>query len=100
MIGGHADVGVLVGGGSSQVVPPGGVKLSIKSEDAGFASPGKQRIYVGEAPLQALRKQFPQATVEFADGRDRAAAAALAARSRIAIVFAESGRSKVRIRQT
>ena len=88
VIGGHADVGVLSGGGSSQVIPVGGAKLELKQPGDGLLQFIK-RTYGGEAPLAAIRAAFPDAQVEFADGVDRAAAAAVAARADVAIVFAE-----------
>ena len=83
VIGGHADLGVLSGGGSSQVVPVGGLALEIRHK-----GPIK-RSYGGAAPLAALRSAFPNAQVDYADGKDVAAAAELARRADVAIVFAE-----------
>jgi beta-glucosidase len=84
VIGGHADKGVLAGGGSSLVYPAGGNAVP------GIAPttwPGPV-MYYPSAPLDAIRKRAPGATVTFADGADRAAAAALARDSDVAIVFA------------
>jgi len=83
VIGGHADIGVLSGGGSSQVVPVGGFALEIPHK-----GPIK-RSYGGTAPLAALRHAFPAAQVDYADGRDVAAAADLARKADVAILFAE-----------
>ena len=88
VIGGHADIGVLFGGGSAQVIPVGGDKLVIRPKDAGPMAFGL-RTYGGTAPLDAIKAQFPGAQVDFADGTDTAAATALAARADIAIVFGE-----------
>jgi beta-glucosidase len=88
VIGGHADIGVLSGGGSSQVVPVGGLALEVKQEGDGLLAFIK-RSYGGTAPLAALKAAFPNAQVDFADGSDPAAAAALAARADFAVVFAE-----------
>jgi len=83
VIGGHADIGVLSGGGSSQVVPVGGFALEIP-----YKGPIK-RSYGGTAPLAALRRAFPATQVDYADGKDVAAAADLARKADVAIVFAE-----------
>jgi len=83
VIGGHADIGVLSGGGSSQVVPVGGFALEIRHK-----GPIK-RSYGGTAPLAALRLAFPNGHVDYADGKDVAAAAELVRKADVAIVFAE-----------
>jgi len=83
VIGGHADLGVLSGGGSSQVVPVGGFALEIPHK-----GPIK-RSYGGQAPLAAIRAAFPDAQVDYVDGKDVAAAAQLARRADVAILFAE-----------
>ncbi len=83
LIGSHADVGVLSGGGSAQVDAPGG--------DAANPQPGGSRwgvpVYFPSSPLRYIREKSPQATVEYNDGKDPAAAATLAKSSRTAIVF-------------
>jgi beta-glucosidase len=83
VIGGHADIGVLSGGGSSQVVPVGGFALEILHK-----GPIK-RSYGGTAPLAGLRSAFPNAQLDYVDGKDVAAAADLARRADVAIVFGE-----------
>ena len=83
VIGGHADLGVLSGGGSSQVVPVGGFALEIPHK-----GPIK-RSYGGTVPLAAIRGAFPDAHVDYLDGKDVAAAAELARRADVAILFAE-----------
>ena len=87
VIGGHADVGVLSGGGSSQVIPYGGATLE-QPVTKGVAAAFAKITYGGVAPLKALTDAAPAAKVEFASGQDLAEAAALAARSDIVIVFA------------
>jgi len=77
LIGSHADTGMLSGGGSAQVDPPGG-----------GASPwGGSGVWFPTSPLKAIRAKAPKAKVEYNDGTDLAAAAALAKASEIAIVF-------------
>jgi beta-glucosidase len=83
VIGGHADKGVISGGGSSQVYPEGenavpGIKPT--------SWPGPV-VYYPSSPLAELRKLLPQATIDYADGTDPAAAARLAAASDIVILF-------------
>ncbi len=88
VIGGHADIGVLIGGGSSQVIPVGGLKLEERVKGEGLLAFIK-RGYGGTPPLSAIKAAFPNAAVDFADGTDPAAAAALAAKADVAVVFAE-----------
>ncbi len=83
IIGGHADVGVLTGGGSSQVYPAGG---SAVPNEGPSSFPGPT-IYLPSSPLQALAKRL-KAKFVYHDGKDAAAAAKLAAISDVAIVFA------------
>jgi beta-glucosidase len=84
VIGGHADVGVLSGGGSSQVYPIGG--RAVQGE--GPATWPGPMIYFPSSPLKALKARLPGADIQFADGKDLAAAAKLAAASDIVLVFA------------
>ena len=83
LIGSHADVGVLSGGGSAQVDAPGG--------DAANPRPGGsvwgQPVYFPSSPLKNIQAKSPQASVKYTDGKDTAAAANLAKSSTIAIVF-------------
>ena len=85
VIGPHADVGMISGGGSAQVDPPGGNAIM---------PPGKgqthwqDKIWFPTSPLRAIRAKAPGATVQFDSGADPAAAAALARNSDVAIIFA------------
>ncbi len=83
VIGGHADKGVLSGGGSSQVYPDGGNAVP-GLEPTTWPGPV---VYYPSSPLEELRKRLPRARIEFAGGDDPAAAARLAAESDLAIVF-------------
>ena len=85
VIGGHADVGVLSGGGSSQVMPIGSVKLPPPKGAPGW---GGGVVYHPYPPLEAIRALAGGASVTFADGSDPAAAAAMAAGADVVIVFA------------
>jgi beta-glucosidase len=84
IIGGHADVGVLSGGGSSLVYPVGGNAVKgLKPE----AWPGPI-VYNPSSPLRAIQAQAPNAKVVFDDGTDPARAARVAAQADVALVFA------------
>jgi beta-glucosidase len=84
VIGGHADVGVLSGGGSSQVYPIGG--RAVQGE--GPASWPGPMIYFPSSPLKGLKSRLPGSDIRYADGKDLAAAAKLAADSDVVLVFA------------
>ncbi len=87
VIGGHADIGVLSGGGSSQVYPHGAPASGLVIPNEGpDAFPGPQ-VFDPSSPLKALQSRT-RATITYADGKDVAAATALAAQSDIVIVFA------------
>src|ERR1700692_272970 len=85
VIGPHADVGMISGGGSAQVDPPGGNAIM---------PPGKgqthwqDEIWFPTSPLRAIRAKAPNANVQFDSGADPAAAAALAKTADVAIIFA------------
>jgi beta-glucosidase len=83
IIGGHADKGVLAGGGSSAVYPRGGNAVPGLTPTSW---PGPV-IYDPSSPLEAIRKLAPNATIQFVDGTDPAQAAALAKSSDVALVF-------------
>ncbi|HYP78170.1 MAG TPA: beta-glucosidase [Polyangiaceae bacterium] len=83
VIGGHADVGVLSGGGSAQVYAPGGIAVpGLGSKDW----PGPM-VYMRSSPLDALRSELPKATITWQSGSDLKAAAGAAQKADIAIVF-------------
>ena len=87
VIGGHADVGVLSGGGSSQVIPVGEPAFELDLAQAAGPMP-RTIVYHPSSPLKALRAEAPQTEVVYADGSDVAAAAELAKSCDVAIVFA------------
>lgn len=84
VIGAHADVGVMSGGGSAQVDAPGGNAIS-PTQPTKWGEP----VYFPSAPLKYIREHAAGATVRFDAGTDLAAAAALAKTSDVAIVFAD-----------
>jgi beta-glucosidase len=85
VIGPHADVGMISGGGSAQVDPPVGNAI---------LPPGKgqtrwlEPVWFPTSPLKSIRAKAAGATVQFDSGADAAKAAALAKNSDVAIVFA------------
>ncbi len=87
LIGGRADVGVLSGGGSSQVRSVGGAPVEIPLT-TGAAMSFARVTWHASSPLQAIRAAMPQAKVTWIDGRDPAAAAAAAKTADVAIIFA------------
>jgi beta-glucosidase len=84
VIGAHADVGVLSGGGSAQVDAPGGNALSP-------ATPTKwaEAVYFPSPPLRYIREHAKRAVARFDAGTDAAAAALLAKSADVAVVFAD-----------
>ena len=93
LIGGHADVGVLSGGGSSQVRSVGGVPVEVPLTE-GTAMSFARVTWHASSPLGALRAALPGVTIDYVDGRDPVAAAAAAARADVAIVFATQWRTE------
>jgi beta-glucosidase len=87
VIGGHADAGVLSGGGSAQVWPVGGPAVAPVHPDL-HDSASPWIVYDPSSPLRALRQRLPRARIDYADGGDPARAAALAKSADVAIVFA------------
>lgn len=85
VIGGHADVGVLSGGGSSQVMPYGYVRGLLP---AGYPESAKGPIYHPSAPLDAIKRRAT-GQVTFDAGLDIATAAATAKAADVAVVFVE-----------
>lgn len=83
VIGSHAEVGILSGGGSAQVDSPGGNAINPKQGAAEWQQP----VYFPSAPLKYIREKAPNAKVTYNDGNDPASAAALAKSSDLAIVF-------------
>ncbi len=84
LIGSHADVGVLSGGGSAQVDAPGGNAANPRPGGSVWGEP----IYFPSSPLKNIQAKSPQASVKYVDGKDIAAAVQLAKASTTAIVFA------------
>ncbi|WP_210485396.1 beta-glucosidase [Microvirga antarctica] len=90
IIGAHADIGVLSGGGSSSVTPPGSLKMTGTSR-VGFDI---EKAYHPSSPLAAIQSESA-GIVTYLDGTDLAAAAAGARDAEAVIVFAEEWRTEV-----
>jgi beta-glucosidase len=86
VIGAHADVGMISGGGSAQVDPPGG--NAILPAGKGLTTHWQEHIWFPTSPLKAIEARAPEAKVSFDPGTDPAAAAAAAKSADVAIVFA------------
>jgi beta-glucosidase len=78
ILGEHADSGMISGGGSAQVDPQGSFTVDWKLHQA---------VWFPTSPLKSIAAMAPRANVQFASGNDLAAAADLAKRSDVAIVF-------------
>jgi beta-glucosidase len=91
VIGAHADVGMLSGGGSAQVDPPGGNAIAPPGQGA---THWQEHIWFPTSPLKQLRAAMPSAKIEFDAGTDSSAAAELAKRSDVAIVFVQQWESE------
>ncbi|HZO91358.1 MAG TPA: glycoside hydrolase family 3 C-terminal domain-containing protein [Chthonomonadaceae bacterium] len=96
VIGSHADVGVLSGGGSAQVDPPGGNAITPPPPPPGSPPFFGRVVYYPSSPLKALRAKAPKAQITYDSGDDPAAAAALARQAEVAIVFVNQPMSEGR----
>ncbi len=88
LIGAHADIGVLSGGGSSQVYPHGGPVNGLAVADeypGGFPGP---KLYHPSSPMKALQARS-RAQITYLDGKNVKATAAAARKADIVIVFGE-----------
>ena len=83
VIGGHADKGVLSGGGSSQVYPEGGSAVPNEGPEA-FPGP---MLYYPDSPVEALKARTSAKIVYF-DPKDIKAAQKAAKKADLVIVFA------------
>ena len=77
IIGLHADTGMISGGGSAQVDPPGHPSAEWQAQ-----------VWFPTSPLKAVSARAPSANVQFDSGANPASAAALAKQVDVAIVFA------------
>jgi beta-glucosidase len=86
VIGAHSDVGMISGGGSAQVDPPGG--NAILPPGKGLVTHWQEHIWFPTSPLKAIEARAPEAKVTYDPGTDPAAAAEAAKGKDVAIVFA------------
>jgi beta-glucosidase len=82
IIGSHADMGMISGGGSAQVDPPGP------------PSKWQEHVWFPTSPLKAVQAKANGMDVQFDSGADIASAAAMAKKSDVAIVFAHQWTSE------
>jgi beta-glucosidase len=85
VIGMHADVGMISGGGSAQVDPPGGNAIMPPGQGR---TKWQDHIWFPTSPLKAIRANAPHADVQYDSGADGNTAATLAKTADVAIVFA------------
>jgi beta-glucosidase len=97
IVGAHANLGMLSGGGSSQVIPLGhnadnevyvGGAVRILPNGAPIMPLGRE-IYDPTSPLAEIARESPRAKVRYIDGGDVLLAARRAAAAQIVIVFAQ-----------
>jgi beta-glucosidase len=87
VIGGHAQVGVPTGTGSSAVVPPGGYAAVIKIGGPELALKMRNLYLLPLSPFEELKKLLSNAHVEFDPRMSPAESVLLARRSDVVIVF-------------
>lgn len=95
VIGGYANLGVLSGGGSSQVIPVGDTpETEVPVDGPAFKFPGlgwvrqPAMVFDPPSPQAEIKRLARGATVRFTNGKDVAEAVRLAKSSDIVIVFA------------
>jgi beta-glucosidase len=86
VIGGYANIGVMSGGGSSQVAPQSGPALAIPTTFS--ADEWQAMVLEPGAPVKAIAARAPGAHVSFDTGAYLQAAALAARNADVAIVFA------------
>ncbi len=84
IIGGHADVGMISGGGSAQVDPPGGNAIMPPGKGATI---WQKPVWFPTSPLKALQAKLPNTKIDFDPGTDTKSAVNLAKSTDLAIVF-------------
>src|SRR6201986_126054 len=85
IIGGRANGGMIAGGGSAQVDPPGGNAIMPPGKGATI---WQKPVWFPTSPLKALQTKLPNAKIDFDPGTDPKSAANLAKSADLAIVFA------------
>jgi beta-glucosidase len=92
VIGSHADKGVLSGGGSSQVIPVGGIAVP-NVGPAEFPGP---LVYDPSPPLKAIETRADGASIEYAEGDDISRAAQMARGADAVIILAHQWMAEMR----
>lgn len=87
VIGGHAQIGVPSGCGSSAVLPPGGYAGVIRIGGPGVMGVGRNLYLHPSAPLTELAALLPDASIAFDPGMSPAESALAARNADLAIVF-------------
>lgn len=95
VIGGHADAGVLSGGGSATVPAENGNAVANCQYYVNTAMGGCATWYKS-SPLAAIKAKAPNAAVTYYSGTDANAAATAAANADVAIVFATQWEAEAR----
>ncbi len=88
LIGGYASIGVLSGGGSSQVQAPGGPAAVIPGGVEGPFAATFAQAYHRSSPMKAIKALAPQAQVTWRDGSTISEAVDQAKKADVAIIFA------------
>ena len=88
VVGAHADRAVPAGGGSSQVIPHGGVPFTTPEGE------NRAMIYDPSSPLDALRSRLPSTEVDWNDGLDPERAAKAAAGADAVVLFVDQYRTE------
>ena len=84
LIGSHADIGMLSGGGSAQVDPPGGnVIMPSGKRGTVWGHP----VWFPTSPMKSIQAKASNAKLTFDTGTDLDSAAAAAKQAEVAIVF-------------
>jgi beta-glucosidase len=87
VIGGFGHLGqVLGGGGSSLMEPTGGTTMDVQLGGEGLLATVPHLKLIAPGPVQALRTQFPEASVTYDDGVFPERAALLARRSDVVVL--------------
>jgi beta-glucosidase len=87
LIGGHADKGVITGGGSAQVDAPGGSAVPPPPPGKNPFDAFMRPQWLPSSPLRALAAKLPGVKVSYVSGDDLAAAVSAAKSADVAIVF-------------
>jgi beta-glucosidase len=84
LIGAHADIGMLSGGGSAQVDPPGGNVIMPPGQRATVWG---HPVWFPTSPMKSIQAKAPNAKITYNAGTDLESAATTAKQADVAIVF-------------